>query len=238
MFKQLLTLFSPVASLTPYDNLEFLIRIVLAGILGVIIGLERTKRLKEAGIRTHCIIAVGAAIFMILSKYAFSDMTALLGERPGGADPSRIASQVVNGISFLGAGVIFKHNASIKGLTTAAGIWATAAVGMAIGAGMYWVGLFSTLVLLVIQFVLHRVPLGRDNLSVQTVCVRMENGEAARARFNELVRKHDGIVKQSRISLENGLLSMQLEICFSKPISHEEALDLVENTEGIYEIAV
>lgn len=233
-----LTLLLPEISLTLYDNLEFLIRIVLAAILGIVIGLERSRRLKEAGIRTHCIIATGAAIFMILSKYAFADMMALLGDRPGGADPSRIASQVVNGISFLGAGVIFKNNASIKGLTTAAGIWATAAVGMSIGAGMYWVGLFSTVVLVSIQFLLHRFPIGRDNLSIQTVCVRMENSEVARARFNELIQRHDGVVKQSRITLEENVLCMQMDICMSKSISHAEALDLVENTDGIYEISV
>lgn len=233
-----LTLLLPENVLTLYDELEFLIRIVLAGVLGVIIGLERSKRLKEAGIRTHCIIAVGAAIFMIVSKYAFSDMTALLGERSGGADPSRIASQVVNGISFLGAGVIFKHNATIKGLTTAAGIWATAAVGMAIGAGMYWVGLTATAVLVVIQVVLHRFPIGRDNLSLQTVCVRMQNSEETLALLNSLIAEHGGTVEQSKLSLEKEELSMRLDIRLSEPITYEQALAMVETVEGIHEISI
>ena len=123
----------PELYLSTFDILEFLVRIVFAGILGGIIGYERTKRQKDAGIRTHCIIAVASATFMILSKYAFMDL-ALLADTIGskGADPSRIASQVVTGISFLGAGVIFKNNRfSIRGLTTAAGIWATASLGMA-----------------------------------------------------------------------------------------------------------
>ena len=119
-----LSVYLPESLLTVFENLEFLIRIVLAAILGAMVGLERTKQQKDAGIRTHCIVALTSAVFMILSKYAFIDVVALAGSK--GADPSRIASQVVTGISFLGAGVIFKNaNFAIKGLTTAAGMWAT-----------------------------------------------------------------------------------------------------------------
>ena len=140
-----LTSFVPEAALTAFDNLEFFIRIVLAAALGALVGLERSKRQKEAGVRTHCIIACTSALFMILSKYAFMDLVDISGIR--GADPARIAAQVVSGISFLGAGVIFKNGNSIRGLTTAAGMWGTAAVGMAIGAGMYWVGLIEAAIL-------------------------------------------------------------------------------------------
>ena len=116
-----LTSFLPEGLLSIYDNLEFLIRIVISAVFGIFIGLERTKRQKDAGIRTHCIIAVTSAAFMILSKYAFLDVNGVLGDRS--ADPARMAAQVVSGISFLGAGVIFKDkNSSIKGLTTAAGM--------------------------------------------------------------------------------------------------------------------
>lgn len=152
--------------LSAFDNLEFLIRIVLSCILGAAIGLERTRRSKEAGIRTHCIIAVSSATFMILSKYAFIDAACFEGLRT--ADPARIAAQVVSGISFLGAGVIFKQNTSIKGLTTAAGMWATSAVGMSIGAGMYWLGVVATATLILIQLILHRYPIAGDNMVTQT----------------------------------------------------------------------
>ena len=117
-----LTNYVPETALTVFDNLEFFIRIVLAAILGALVGLERSKRQKEAGVRTHCIIACTSALFMILSKYAFVDLVGVAGLR--GADPARIAAQVVSGISFLGAGVIFKNGNSIRGLTTAAGMWA------------------------------------------------------------------------------------------------------------------
>ena len=128
----------PEDLLTVWDNLEFLIRILMAALLGLMIGLERSRRQKDAGIRTHCIIAVTSATIMILSKYAFVDIASVDGLRS--ADPARIAAQVVSGISFLGAGVIFKdrNSSSIKGLTTAAGMWATSAVGLAVGAGLYW----------------------------------------------------------------------------------------------------
>lgn len=109
-----LTDYLPETVLSVFDNLEFLLRIIMSGVLGLLIGLERTKRQKDAGIRTHCIIAVTSAAFMILSKYAFVDLTSVTSAKI--ADPARIAAQVVSGISFLGAGVIFKDkNASIKG---------------------------------------------------------------------------------------------------------------------------
>ena len=118
-----LTQYVPEATLTIYDNLEFLIRLLLSAALGALVGLERSKRRKEAGIRTHCIIACTSALFMIVSKYTFLDCVTVDGLR--GADPARIAAQVVSGISFLGAGVIFKNGNSIRGLTTAAGMWGT-----------------------------------------------------------------------------------------------------------------
>ena len=119
------------------QDLDFLVRILAACFCGACIGFERTKRFKEAGIRTHIIVCCAAALIMIVSKYGFADLTypdgsVFNGTR--GADPARIAAQVVSGISFLGAGVIFKNGSTVKGLTTAAGIWATAGIGLALGA--------------------------------------------------------------------------------------------------------
>ena len=122
------------------QELDFFIRILAACLCGACIGIERSRRLKEAGIRTHVIVCCAAALLMIVSKYGFADLTSTAGEvfnGTRGADPARVAAQVVSGISFLGAGVIFKHGNTIKGLTTAAGIWATARIGLAIGSGMF-----------------------------------------------------------------------------------------------------
>ena len=102
-----LSSYLPESTLTLFDNLEFLIRLLLSAALGALVGLERSKRQKEAGVRTHCIIACTSALFMILSKYAFIDGTSIDGLR--GADPARIAAQVVSGISFLGAEIGRAH---------------------------------------------------------------------------------------------------------------------------------
>ena len=132
-------------------QIEFVIRLLVACICGFLLGFERKNRGKEAGIRTHCVVAVASTLMMILSKYGFDD----LSEAMRGADGARIAAQVVSGIGFLGAGMIFVHKNTIKGLTTAAGIWATAGIGMAIGAGMYFIGIISTVIIYLIQIFLH-----------------------------------------------------------------------------------
>ena len=144
--------------LTETLQLQFIFRILLAGICGMIIGLERKNRSKEAGIRTHFVVACGAALMMVVSKYAFFDVISK-GIYEGvevRLDPSRIASTIASGIGFLGAGMIFVHRNTITGLTTAAGIWATSGVGMAIGAGLYSIGICATVLILFAQIILHK----------------------------------------------------------------------------------
>lgn len=125
---------------------ELLLRITLAGVMGSAIGLEREKRFKEAGLRTHFLVAVGSAVVMIISKYGFYDVILKDGIT---LDPARVAAQVVSGVGFLGAGMILVQRQSIHGLTTAAGIWATAGIGLAIGSGMYSVAIFATVLVLI-----------------------------------------------------------------------------------------
>lgn len=154
------------------SNLIFLLRVVISGICGIIIGYERKSRGKGAGVRTHMIVALASALMMIVSKYGFSDIGSLAGAR--GADNSRVAAQIVSGVGFLGAGMIYVHKNSISGLTTAAGIWATAGIGMAIGAGLYFIGLASTVLVFVSQIFLHRrlkflQPLQEVELTVEIV---------------------------------------------------------------------
>lgn len=112
----------------------------LAFVLSAVIGLERHRRFKSAGLRTHTLVGVGSAVFTLVSAYGFTDVTG----RGAGVDPSRIAAQIVSGIGFLGAGVIFVRRGSVSGLTTAASIWLTAAVGMACGAGMPALAVMAT----------------------------------------------------------------------------------------------
>ena len=232
-----LTSFLPEASLNLYDHLEFLIRIILSGVFGILIGLERTKRQKDAGIRTHCIIAVTSATFMMLSKYAFLDVEGVLGDR--GADPARIAAQVVSGISFLGAGVIFKdRNSSIKGLTTAAGMWATAAVGMSVGAGLYWLGVFETAAIMFSQMILHRFPIAGDALSTQEFTVRMVDDPAVKAKVDRLIESHQASIEQSRIVREGGILLLHFVLRLKEQISHAEVMELLDGCQEIYEVKI
>ena len=125
---------------------DFFFRLLVAGALGAAIGVDREYRAKEAGFRTHFLVALGSALFMIVSKYGFED---LLGKEGIGLDPSRIASQVVTGIGFLGAGTIIIQKLFVRGLTTAAGVWVTAAIGLAVGAGQYWLGVSATALTLI-----------------------------------------------------------------------------------------
>lgn len=139
------------------SELMYIFRIIVAGLCGIVLGYERKNRSKEAGIRTHFIVACAAALMMIVSKYGFYDLIkmAALDGVDVRLDPSRIASCIVSGVGFLGAGMIFVHRQTVKGLTTAAGIWATAGIGMAIGSGLYIVGIIFTILIYCAQILLH-----------------------------------------------------------------------------------
>ncbi len=123
---------------------EQIIRLILALALGFAIGFERKMRFKEAGPRTHTIVCIGSCLFTLLSIYAFPK-----------SDPARIAAQIVPGIGFIGAGMIFYHKETVHGLTTAAGMWATAAIGMAMGAGWYVISILATVLIILIQCIMH-----------------------------------------------------------------------------------
>ena len=115
-------------------NMDFVLRLLVAGILGAIIGLDREYRAKEAGYRTHFLVSLGSALIMIVSQYGFQE---IIKENSVSLDPSRVAAQVVSGIGFIGAGTIIIHRQLVRGLTTAASLWATAGIGLAAGAHMY-----------------------------------------------------------------------------------------------------
>ena len=125
---------------------DFVWRLVLAALFGTIIGLDREYREKEAGFRTHFLVSLGSALMMIVSQYGFSE---ILTHDGVSLDPSRIAAQVVSGIGFIGAGTIIFNHQIVRGLTTAASLWATAGIGLTAGAGMSWLALVATMLTLV-----------------------------------------------------------------------------------------
>lgn len=126
-------------------QLEWMIGVVVSILLGFIIGYERKLRRKEAGIGTHTVVCMGAALMVVVSKYGFE----------GEADAARVAAQIVSGIGFLGAGIIVYRQHEIHGLTTAAGVWATAGVGMACGAKLYVIATCATVLMVLVQCIYH-----------------------------------------------------------------------------------
>ena len=199
-----------------WQYLEFFLRVLMACACGAAIGVERSKRLKEAGIRTHIIVCCAAALTMIVSKYGFADLVGadggdLYGTR--GTDPARLAAQIISGVSFLGAGIIFRNGNSVKGLTTAAGIWATAGIGLAIGAGMYVVGAFATAVVALIQFLTHKYTFGADSMVVGHLKCIAPNEEAFRKALNAYIAKRRIQVQEMKIDfLEDGSASYNLTL--------------------------
>lgn len=137
------------------DVWHFIVRMLIAVVCGFVIGLERKSRSKEAGIRTHAIVCLAACLFMILSKYLASPLFSDIAGSGFTGDATRIASQVVTGIGFLGAGIIMYRRDVMHGLTTAAGVWATAAIGMALGAGFVVTGVCATAIIVILQLIFH-----------------------------------------------------------------------------------
>ena len=129
-------------------NLEFIIRLLIALVLGFSLGLERELTNKYAGLRTHILVALGACIFTIISIYGFptfaSGDNVILTQATGIRDTSRVAAQIVTGIGFIGAGTVLRNGPMVFGLTTAATLWIAAGIGMACGAGMYGIAIFAT----------------------------------------------------------------------------------------------
>ena len=148
---------------------NFILRIFVAGLLGGLIGFEREFRAKEAGVRTHFIVALGSALFMLISQYAFS----------GRFDAARVAAQVVSGIGFIGAGVIIFQKNSIRGITTAAGLWVAAAIGLASGAEMYSVAIAATLMTVLVLETMHFITRTHGEKEVSITLSPVTNEELA-----------------------------------------------------------
>jgi putative Mg2+ transporter-C (MgtC) family protein len=164
-----------LASLANIEGWRQIGELSLALGLSALIGLEREIRQRSAGLRTHALVGVGAALFMLISKYGFTDV---LEPRLVVLDPSRVAAQIVTGIGFIGGGLIFVRRDAVRGLTTAAGIWVTAAIGAAAGAGLPIIAVFATaayaLVVLGCPPLVRRLP--RSSTAISVIRVRYLDG--------------------------------------------------------------
>lgn len=175
---------------------EFILRLFTAAVLGGAIGFERGYRAKEAGFRTHFLVALGSALFMIISQYGFEELLSYTKSLDINVrlDPSRIAAQVVSGIGFIGAGTIIFQKHVVRGLTTAAGLWVTSAIGMTCGAGMYSLACACTIMVLLaleaLNFIIQRF--GTRNINITFSSQSMDGVREALEKL-----RHDGMTIDS-----------------------------------------
>ena len=191
------------------EQWPWLIDLLISVVLGFIIGLERKLRYKEAGVRTHTIVCFGAALMMVVSKHAFDSA----------ADSARVAAQIVSGIGFLGAGMIVYRQHEVHGLTTAAGVWTTAGIGMAVGGELYLVAVGATILLIVAQCILHmRWFKGKRTFSIniQFIYTNNENIQIKKLfkvdRFNKLTitREGDLLIYSAILNTDQEISSTEL----------------------------
>ncbi|QQC72290.1 MgtC/SapB family protein [Lactococcus garvieae] len=219
--------------ITFLTQIDWLIRLILAGICGYAIGDERNSRYKNAGTRTHLIVALSAALMIIVSKYGFMDIISTHGIN---LDPSRIAAQIVSGIGFLGAGLIFVHNQSVRGLTTAAGIWATSGIGMAIGSGLYFIGIVATLLILLFQIILHQNYRWIKTATSNHLIVQLEDTEGLRLLQKQMKNEHIKILSIKVEKKSNNCLKTDLYLSLPNTYELASLVTLLESNEKIKSI--
>jgi putative Mg2+ transporter-C (MgtC) family protein len=217
---------------------DMLIRLLAAAALGSLIGFERERLLWAAGIRTHMLVCVGSCLIMIVSQYGFSN---ILIHQNVVLDPSRIAAQVVSGIGFLGAGAILARGEIVKGLTSAASIWTVAAVGLAVGGGLYLAASFSTLIILIILAGIK--PLEEAYRSRNQSCqlrVEVENGSLTPELLREALGLRGGQVKRFLVESRNPQGADDLVILLSKVSSQDIATfpDKLKELDGVREVTI
>ena len=219
---------------------EFLLRLFVAALLGGIIGYERKSRGKGAGLRTHIIVAVASALMMIISKYGFSDFQLMaFGGAEARFDPTRIASQIVSGVGFLGAGTIFFSKKTVHGLTTAAGIWATSGVGMAIGAGMYIFGVVGGILIVLSQIVLHLDFKLFKTPREEHILMVIDDTDEAVAQLKALLKANSIHAEQMRMKrIEGNLLEVELDTIVPFALSPLEVLRVSQETPYIKSIRI
>ncbi|MBQ4596151.1 MAG: MgtC/SapB family protein [Firmicutes bacterium] len=197
-------------------NPEWLLRILCAVMIGSLIGYERYSASKEAGVRTHAVVSLASCLLMIISQYGFVG-----AER---FDAAWVAAQAVSGIGFLGAGIIFIQRGTIQGLSTAAGMWATSAIGMAIGAGMYILGAFSAILVYVIQFYLHRLFPYNPPRNVIEIMIKIKN-DGSIEKINQILRDINYTHSENQITIdENDNWVIRTEIMTNAGVNPNEII--------------
>ena len=205
---------------------EYILRILLAAICGALIGLEREKRAKNAGVRTHVMVAISSALLMVVSKYGFFDVLAFDSIS---IDASRIASTSVTAIGFIGVGVIFVKKEGAVGVTTAAGLWATLAMGLTVGSGMYITGICFTLLILFFQLLFHRKRFVSPTVTVGIISVALSEDIHGAKDLQQIVKEEGLTIRSVSISQdESGHLNLKARIYFPKELGLEEMIEKIQ----------
>lgn len=222
------------------EQLHFIIRILAAGLCGGIIGYERQRRRKFAGIKTHSIVALSSALMIILSKYGFYDVLSDYIR----LDPSRVAAGIVTAIGFLGSGVILFGNNNVTGITTAAGIWATVGVGMIIGSGMYFIGCISTILIILIEMFIReryfpwRYSTEDKNLSIDLLESEISLQDMTRTIEDNIKSSGGSIIGMQIKRLEDKYINISYQFSIHSKYDVSKLIELIESIKEIKRISI
>jgi putative Mg2+ transporter-C (MgtC) family protein len=208
-------------------DVELLVRLLLAAVLGGAIGAERELNDQPAGLRTHMLLTIGACLFTLISAYGFGR----------GTDPSRLAAQVVTGIGFLGGGAIVRHGLTVKGVTTAASIWATASVGVAIGAGSYVLGIGGAVLVVGTLFGLRRADevLQRWGVSREEYLIEAVPGFDME-RLAEIGRREKVALRGMQLEEDDDATRITMVVKLPPGYRQARLLDALRQVEGVREV--
>ena len=217
--------------------MDYIIRIFVAALLGGAIGLEREYRAKDAGFRTHFLVALGSALFMVLSQYGFGEVLDHYANNPNvRLDVSRVAAQIVTGIGFIGAGTIIFQKRTVHGLTTAAGVWVAAAIGMACGASMYILACVATALVLLgmesMNFFLYQF--GESQFFVRFAAPTQQHIDQVRQHLAQLKIGIKSYRMEERISAAgHTLYIVSLDLHVRRNRLRQQMLDILSSIEGV-----
>jgi putative Mg2+ transporter-C (MgtC) family protein len=216
---------------------ESLLRLALAAVLGGLIGVERELREREAGLRTHLLVALGSALFTIVGAYGFHDFLES-GESVVRADPTRIAAQIVTGIGFLGAGAIIRQGFSVRGLTTAATLWVVAAVGLAAGAGYYSAAVITTALVLIALYPLRILAyqiLRRFRVEDGRLLVELPAGTPPGGVIDEIERA-GARINSVDVSQEGDRRRLELDVVLPRDLPAPRLVARIADVENVAEV--
>ena len=215
---------------------DYILRIAVAALLGGAIGLEREYRAKEAGFRTHFLVALGSALLMVLSQYGFAETMEHYADNPNvRLDVSRIAAQVVSGIGFIGARTIIFQKRTVHGLTTAAGVWVAAAIGMACGSGMFWMAIAATVLVLLgleaMNFFLGRF--GSRNIFVKFTAESQADVENVLNRLRRRGMELESYKMEEKQTGGHAFMEVSIDLKVLRKRYRYRVLDLMSEFDGV-----